>query len=201
VPETCRRLPKGYSAGKEKRMGLKLRALIVVPLIIGGLAGVFGGLGYFLEIAFGIPGRLSMPPALRGFGVVVLALGFFFMGWVYRYRKPAEILVSTYLTMRKLIELARPDNASARTEPLILQGPQRYVRNPMYFAVVVLLLGWWLVFDCTLLLFMAFFFFLWFNLVVIRFEEKELQALYGEEYETYARSVPKFFPSLKCKWH
>ena len=71
----------------------------------------------------------------------------------------------------------------------------------MYFAVVVLLLGWWLVLDYTFLLFMAFLFFLWFNLVVIRFEEKELRALYREEYETYAKSVPRFFPSLKRRWH
>jgi protein-S-isoprenylcysteine O-methyltransferase Ste14 len=66
---------------------------------------------------------------------------------------------------------------------------------------VVLLFGWWLVLAYTFLLFMAFFFFLWFNLVVIRFEEKELRALYGKQYETYAKTVPRFFPSLKCRWH
>jgi len=182
-------------------MGLKLRALVVVPLVISVLAGAFGVIGYFMEIAFGVPGRLFMPPALRGFGVVVLAFGFVFMGLLLRYRKPAAILASTYVTMRKFVGRTRPDDASARTEALILQGPQRYVRHPLYFAVVVLLLGWWLVLDYTLLLFMAVFFFFWFNLVVIRFEEKELKALYGEEYETYARSVPKFFPSLKYKRH
>jgi len=182
-------------------MGLRQQALIVVPLIISVLAGAFGVLGYFMEIAFGMPSRLCMPPALRGVGVIVLALGFLFMGWLFRYRKPAEILASTYVTMRKSIRRTRPDDASARAEPLILQGPQRHVRHPLYFAVVVLLLGWWLVLDCTFLLFMAFLFFLWFNLVVIRFEEKELKALYREEYETYAKSVPRFFPSLKCRWH
>ena len=70
----------------------------------------------------------------------------------------------------------------------------------MYFAVVVLLLGWWLTLDFTFLLFMAFFFFLWFNLVVIRFEEKELRSLYGDEYEAYAQAVPRFFPSWKRRW-
>ena len=174
------------------------QALIVVPLIIIVLASAFGVLGHFMEIAFGMPSRLCMPPALRGVGVVVLALGFLFMGWVFRYRKPAEILLSTYVTMRKFIRRTRPGDASARTEPLVLQGPQRHVRHPMYFADVILLLGWWLVLDYTFLLFMAFFFFLWFNLVVIRFEEKELRALYGEQYETYAKTVPRFFPSLKC---
>ena len=179
-------------------MGLRQQALSVVPLIIIVLASAFGVLGRFMEIAFGMPSRLGMPPALRGVGVVVLALGFLFMGWMFRYRKPAEILVSTYVTMRKFIRRTRPGDASARTEPLVLQGPQRHVRHPLYFADVVLLLGWWLVLDYTLLLVMAFFFFLWFNLVVIRFEEEELRALYGEQYEAYAKTVPRFFPSLKC---
>jgi protein-S-isoprenylcysteine O-methyltransferase Ste14 len=178
-------------------MGLREQALIVVPLIVGALASALGVLAYFMATAFGLPSRLSMPPALRGVGVVVLALGFLIMGWVFRHRKPAEILVSTYVTMRKSIRRTRPDDVSARTEPLILYGPQRHVRHPMYFAVVVLLFGWWLVLDYTFLLFMAFLFFLWFNLVVIHFEEKELKALYGEEYEIYAKSVPRFFPSLK----
>ena len=182
-------------------MRIRQQSLIVVPLIIGALASAFGILGYLIGIAFGMPSRLCMSPALRGVGVVVLALGFLFMGWLFRYRKPAEILVSTYVTMRKAVRRTQPDVASARTEPLILQGPQRHVRHPLYFAVVVLLLGWWLVLDYTFLLFTAFLFFLWFNLVVIRFEEKELKALYGEEYETYAKSVPRFFPSLKCRWH
>jgi len=182
-------------------MGVRQQALIVVPSIIGVLASAFGVLGYFMEFAFGMPSRLCIPPALRGVGIVMLALGFLFMGWLFRYRKPVEIIVSTYVTMRKSIRRARPDDASARTEPLTLQGPQRHVRHPLYFAVVVLLLGWWLVLDYTFILFMAFLFFLWFNLVVIQFEEKKLKALYGEEYKTYVKSVPRFFPSLKCRWH
>ena len=71
----------------------------------------------------------------------------------------------------------------------------------MYFAAVILLLGWWLAIDYTFLLFMALLFFLWFNLAVIRIEEKELKALYNEEFETYAKSVLRFFPSLKCRCH
>ncbi len=184
----------------EKRMGLRQQAIIVVPLVITVIAGVFGVLGYFLEVAFGMPSRLYMPPAVRGVGIALLCLGFLFMGWLLRYRKPVEILASTYVTMRKSIRRKWRDDAYARTEPLILQGPQRHVRHPLYFAVVVLFLGWWLVLDYTFLLFMTVLFFLWFNLVVIRFEEKELKALYREEYETYAKSVPRFFPSLKCNW-
>lgn len=45
-------------------MGLRQQALIMVPLMVSVLAGAFGVLGYFMEIAFGMPSRLSMPPAL-----------------------------------------------------------------------------------------------------------------------------------------
>jgi protein-S-isoprenylcysteine O-methyltransferase Ste14 len=181
-------------------MGLRQQALIVVPLIIGVIAGAFGVLGYFLETVFGMPSRFYMPPVVRGVGVFLLALGFLFMVWLFKHRKPAEIVASTYVSMRKFIGWRRLDDASARTEPLVLQGPQRHVRHPLYFAVEVILFGWWLILDYTFLLFMAFLFFIWFNLVVIRFEEKELKALYGKEYESYAESVPRFFPSLKRRW-
>ena len=65
---------------------------------------------------------------------------------------------------------------------------------------MVIVVGWWLLLDRTLVLFMAFLFFLWFNFVVIRFEERELRALFGEQYEAYAKAVPRFIPSLRRKW-
>ena len=54
--------------------------------------------------------------------------------------------------------------------------------------------------DYTLILCMVLLFFLWFNLVVIRFEEWELLALYPEQYAAYVRAVPRFLPSLKRRW-
>jgi protein-S-isoprenylcysteine O-methyltransferase Ste14 len=142
-----------------------------------------------------------MPTVVRASGVIVLVLGFGVMGWLLRYRKPIDILTSTYVTMRKAVRGTANQNASSRTEPLILQGPHRHVRHPLYFAVAVLVIGWWLVLDYTLVLCMAVEFFLWFDFVVIRFEEQELRTLYGEEYNAYAKVVPRFFPCLKCKWH
>jgi protein-S-isoprenylcysteine O-methyltransferase Ste14 len=185
---------------KEEKMGLKLWAFFVVPLIICTLGTAFGLLGYFLGYVFGIPQRFHLPIAMRGLGAIVLGIGFALLGWIFRYRKPGAVLVSTYVTMCKSIRRTPPQEKSARSEPLVLQGPQRYVRHPMYLADVLLFLGWWLVLDYTLILFLAFFFFLWFNLVVIPFEEQELKALYGKEYEAYARSVPRFFPSLNSRW-
>jgi len=176
------------------------QALIVVPLIIGTLICIFAVIGYFVAGALGIPIRLHLPVMMRAAGVGVLALGFAFMGWIFKYRSPVEIIMSTFVTMRKSIRGAPLREESARTEPLILQGPQRHVRHPLYFAVVVLFLGWWLLLDYTFLLFMALLFLLWFTVVVIRFEEQELRALFGEEYDAYARAVPMILPSLRPRW-
>ena len=178
-------------------MRTREQALIVVPLIIGTLICVFAVIGYVVAGALGIPVRLHLPVMMRAAGVGVLAFGFAFMGWIFKYRSPVEIIISTYVTMRKSIRGAPPQEKSARTEPLILRGPQRHVRHPLYFAVVVLFLGWWLLLDYTFLLFMALLFLLWFTMVVIRFEEQELRALFGEEYEAYARAVPMILPSLR----
>jgi protein-S-isoprenylcysteine O-methyltransferase Ste14 len=181
-------------------MGAKAQALIVVPLIIGLLVGALALLAHLAVGALSIPVRLQIPTVMRATGAGVLAFGLIFMGWLFRYRSPAEILQSTYETMRKANKGAHAHERLGRFEPLMLSGPQRYVRHPLYFAVLVALLGWWLLLDYTLLLLMAVFLFLWFTMVVIRFEEQELRELFGEEYVAYARVVPMIFPSLRPRW-
>jgi len=181
-------------------MQTKLKALIVVPALIALLAGVFAVVGYFVAMTLGIPQRFDMPIALRACGLAVLGLGVAFMGWILKYRKPGDVLLSTFVTMQKALRRTPPQEAADRTEGLIVQGPQRHVRNPMYFAVVVLWLGWWLLLDYTVLLLMAGLFLLWFLLVVIPVEERELRAMFGRKFDAYARAVPKFVPSLKARW-
>jgi protein-S-isoprenylcysteine O-methyltransferase Ste14 len=86
---------------------------------------------------------------------------------------------------------------SGRTEPLVVQGTYRYVRHPLYLGVVLLVLGWWLLLDYSFLLVSAIFLLLWFNFVVANFEEKELRAIFGEQYEQYSKEVPKMIPFTK----
>lgn len=169
-------------------------ALVVVPAVICVIVCTFGGVAYVLVNMLDVPARLGTPRAVRGLGVLVLIAGFGLLGWVTWYRKPLDVVLSTYVSMRKFVFRDRLDAPAARTEPLVLAGPQRVVRHPIYLAVVLLWLGWWMVLDYTLLLFLAFFFFAWFNLVVITFEERELRALYGKQYEAYMNTVPRFFP-------
>ncbi|MGA1978944.1 MAG: isoprenylcysteine carboxylmethyltransferase family protein [Sedimentisphaerales bacterium] len=178
-------------------MVTRKQAFLMAPLVISVLIIIFGLLGYLIGKIFGLPTRLGLPLLVRVFGAIVLLAGFLLLAWVFSYRRPVDVLVSTFLTMRKAITGTLTKDKSARTEPLVIEGPHRYVRHPMYFAVVVLVLGWWLVLDYTFILLMAGLFILWFNLVVIRFEEQELRAVFGKQYESYSKSVPRFIPSFR----
>jgi len=62
-----------------------------------------------------------------------------------------------------------------------------------------LTVGWGLLLDYTFLLLSAIFMFLWFNFVVAPFEERELIAMFGEEYEQYSNEVPRMIPFTKRK--
>lgn len=178
----------------------KTQALIMVPLIVSILTGVFTALSYLALYVFNIPTHFNLSLKIRALGLPLIVLGFLFACWLLKYRNPITFLVSTYETMRKAVKCESRISVSKRNEPLILQGPHRHVRHPIYFAAVVGLLGCWLLLDKTLIFLLAIFFFLWFSLVVIRFEELELKTLFGEDYTKYARKVPMFFPSLKPKW-
>ncbi len=87
------------------------------------------------------------------------------------------------------------EERSGRTEPLVVKGPYHYVRHPLYAGVLLFASGLWMFFDHTFLLFMTLLFLVWFNFVVTQFEEKELTAIFGSEYEDYKRQVSKLIPT------
>jgi protein-S-isoprenylcysteine O-methyltransferase Ste14 len=86
-----------------------------------------------------------------------------------------------------------------RTEPLIIKGPYKHVRHPLYFGVFLLVLGWWLLLDYSFLFISTVLLLLWFNFVITDFEEKELRAIFREEYDQYSRKVPKLIPFIKSR--
>jgi len=127
----------------------------------------------------------------------VLLAGFSLLLWIFAYRKPVDVLVSTFLTMKKAVTGTLTTNQSPGTERLVIEGPHKHVRHPMYLGVVVMVLGWWLLLDFTFILLLAGLLTLWFNLVVITFEERELRVIFGEQYQAYSKSVPRFIPSFR----
>ena len=78
---------------------------------------------------------------------------------------------------------------------LVVQGPYRYVRNPMYLGVLLLLLGETAYFRSITLLLYTIVWFIIVNLVVLLYEEPALRGRFGEAYERYTRSVPRWLPT------
>jgi protein-S-isoprenylcysteine O-methyltransferase Ste14 len=175
----------------------RIRALFVVLPIVALLLTALCVLGYLLCGALGIPLRFRLPGALRAVGLAILAFGLGVYIWLWRHRSPVDILVSTYVSWTKLLKGVPREDPAERSEPLVVTGPHRYVRHPLYAAAMVLVVGWWLLLDYTFLLLLAAFMFLWFDFVVAPFEERELAALFGPEYDAYAKRTPRFVPFLR----
>ena len=79
-------------------------------------------------------------------------------------------------------------------EALVVQGPYRVVRNPMYLAVLAILLGEVALFEApVLILYTA----IWFAFVfcfVFFYEEPTLRRQFGDAYRLYSAEVPRWIP-------
>jgi len=82
---------------------------------------------------------------------------------------------------------------------LVVEGPYRVVRNPMYWSVLFVLLGEAAIFHSVALAELALAFFVGVNLFVLFFEEPALQQKFGAEYEEYCRRVPRWLPRLRAQ--
>lgn len=80
--------------------------------------------------------------------------------------------------------------------PLQVRGIHSRVRHPLYFFTFLLIWGIFLYLPLLQLLIMNVVITAY-TLIAIRFEEKKLIRLYGEEYENYRRKVPMILPRLK----
>jgi protein-S-isoprenylcysteine O-methyltransferase Ste14 len=83
------------------------------------------------------------------------------------------------------------------TRHLVVSGLFRYVRNPMYVAVVSLILGQGLFFGSVPILEYGIAVWLGFYLFVLIYEEPTLRKAYGPEYEEFCAHVPRWIPHLR----
>jgi protein-S-isoprenylcysteine O-methyltransferase Ste14 len=73
---------------------------------------------------------------------------------------------------------------------LVVTGPYRYVRNPIYLGVLSIFLGHFLWFGYWALL-------IYTVLAFILYEEPTLKRKFGAAYETYLKKVPRWIPRLR----
>jgi protein-S-isoprenylcysteine O-methyltransferase Ste14 len=80
---------------------------------------------------------------------------------------------------------------------LVIRGPYRFVRNPMYVGAVLALAGAALFYGSLPLLGYAGFFLLATHLFVVGYEEPTLRRTFGEEYEAYTRKTGRWWPTFR----
>jgi len=84
----------------------------------------------------------------------------------------------------------------APTKFLVPTALNRYVRNPMYIGGFGVLLGEAATFHSMRLLGYAAFLCIPVQLFVVYYEEPTLRRQFGDSYEPYRRSVPRWIPRL-----
>ena len=162
-------------------MNQRLRAIIGSIVFLFVAPGIVAGL-----IPWWISGYRMEPPLLgvellRWLGVVLLLLG-------------AVLLVETFARFA-LQGLGTPAPI-APTKSLVVTGSYRFVRNPMYVAVVSLILGQALLLGSLGTLVWGGIVWLTVHLFVLSYEEPTLSRTYGEQYDRYRSNVRRWIPRL-----
>ena len=144
-----------------------------------GQPGVMGGLvPYWITGGWDSSGA---PLALQVAGAALLAAG-------------VGVLATTVI--RFAVEGLGTPFPAAPTENLVVGGLYRYVRNPMYLAVIGIILGQAAILGrASLLVYAAI---LWATVAsfVFVYEEPTLGSEYGEQYTAYRRAVRGWWPRL-----
>lgn len=125
-------------------------------------------------------------------------LGFIFAGVFLFFARPTivSLIIGSVIAIIGLLIRAWAAGHIRKNQTLAISGPYAYTRNPLYVGSFVMGLGfaiasgvWWLAILFTVL-------FLGIYLPVMRFEAKELIAIFGKDFEKYANAVPLFIPRL-----
>jgi protein-S-isoprenylcysteine O-methyltransferase Ste14 len=82
---------------------------------------------------------------------------------------------------------------------LVIRGPYRFARNPMYIGAILALLGAALFYGSLSILIYAGVFFLAIHLFVVLYEETTLRRIFGSDYETYWGRVSRWWPKTRFR--
>jgi protein-S-isoprenylcysteine O-methyltransferase Ste14 len=141
--------------------------------------GVVAGLIPWWLTGWEIENPVSFFLPFRVFGVLLLIAG-------------AGVLLHAFA--RFVLEGLGTPAPVAPTQRLVVGGLYRYVRNPMYLAVLAAIIGQALVFGQLELLAYATLVAVAFAAFVRWYEEPTLQRQFGEEYDAYRQAVPAWLP-------
>ena len=167
-------------AVSKERKQPPLWLLIIIVFVL------FSSISIGLTLLFKLPWSIPIPlPWGIIIGVILLGLGFY-------------VLIQALKALCVRRAFGKEIYQIKAKSSLITQGIYAHVRNPLYLGVIIQLFGWFFILLFTFLLIMPFFFMLLFFFVA-RWEEKELIERFGEEYLTYKKAVPRFFPRFRTR--
>jgi len=136
-------------------------------------------------LAFGVPLLISaLDPARRdgyGLGLAPLIVGFAILAWCVR---------DFYVAGRGTLA---PWDPPVR---LVTVGFYRFVRNPMYVGILIAVAGWSVAAGSPALGVYTVALFVAFHLRVLRYEEPWCAVQFGQGWQRYADSVPRWIPRL-----
>jgi protein-S-isoprenylcysteine O-methyltransferase Ste14 len=111
-------------------------------------------------------------------------------------------LTGTLLILYCSIDIIRRGRGTpAHLDPpktLLVTGPYRHVRNPIYLGSVLVQLGTILWFGSLLLIPYVLLFIVAYQVLIVFFEEPFLHRRFGAAYEEYVRKVPRWIPRLRA---
>jgi protein-S-isoprenylcysteine O-methyltransferase Ste14 len=158
-----------------------------VRAVLGSIVFLFVAPGIVAGV---IPWSISgyrIEPAIFGFepfrwlGGLLLALG-------------AVLLIETF--SRFALQGLGTPAPIAPTKTLVVTGSYRFVRNPMYVAVVSLILGQALLLGSVGTLIWGIVVWLTVHAFILAYEEPTLSRTYGEQYDRYRANVRRWIPRL-----
>jgi protein-S-isoprenylcysteine O-methyltransferase Ste14 len=156
----------------------KMRAAAGTILFLVVAPGVVDGLVPWLLTGWRTS---SYPAAVQVIGWVLAAAG-------------AGVLIGAFVQF--VVEGVGTPAPVAPTERLVVRGLYRYVRNPMYLAVLAVIIGQALTLGRPVLLLYAAAVCVTVAAFVHWYEQPTLARRYGEQYDAYRRAVPGWWPRL-----
>ncbi len=147
--------------------------------VIGGTLIVHVGFPFVLSL---IPPRFGWegggPSLWNWIGLIPVAAGLSMIAWASR-----EHVTNT-----------QGDRVFESTPSVMLvKGAYRYSRNPMYLVELVMWFGWAIFYGSIPVLVAFVLWWITFEFFMIPFEERLLEARFGDTYREYKKTVPRWF--------
>jgi protein-S-isoprenylcysteine O-methyltransferase Ste14 len=129
-------------------------------------------------------------------------LGEPFLGWTgFRWIGAALIVLALPVLLESWVRFVRRGLGTPAPilppQRLVVTGFYRYVRNPMYVAVLVVMLGEALVLASPAICFYMAIVAVCLHAWVVLYEEPGLRRRFGADYEDYCRRVPRWLPRIR----